>query len=125
MWKPYLKLIKQNCPNALNILDRFHVVATINKAIDEVRASEARRMVQDGYEPVLTKTRWCVLKPKKNLRGKQRGRLRELFKYNLKMVRAYLLNEDFQRFWGYTSPTWAGSFLTSGARRSCGRRSNR
>ena len=111
MWKPYLKLIAQNCPNALNILDRFHVVAAINKAIDQVRAAEARRMVQDGYEPVLKKTRWCVLKRRKNLTGNQRGRLKELLKYNLKTVRAYLLKEDFQRFWEYTSPTWAGKFL--------------
>lgn len=111
MWKPYLKLIEQNCPNALNILDRFHVVATINKAIDEVRAGEARRMHQDGFEPVLKKTRWCVLKRPGNLTGNQRGRLRELLKYNLKTVRAYLLKEDFQRFWEYVSPTWAGKFL--------------
>lgn len=111
MWKPYLKLIAQNCPNALNILDRFHVVATINKAIDEVRATEARRMVRDGYEPVLKKTRWCVLKRRKNLTSNQRGRLKELLKYNLKTVRAYLLKEDFQRFWEYTSATWAGKFL--------------
>jgi transposase len=111
MWKPYLKLIAQNCPNALNILDRFHVVAAINKAIDEVRAAEARRMAQDGYEPVLKKTRWCVLKRRKNLTGKQRGRLRELLKYNLQTVRAYLLKEEFQRFWEYASPTWAGKFL--------------
>lgn len=41
MWKPYLELIAQHCTNALNILDRFHVVAKMNKAIDEVRASEA------------------------------------------------------------------------------------
>jgi len=27
MWKPYLDLIKQHCTHALNILDRFHVVA--------------------------------------------------------------------------------------------------
>jgi len=111
MWKPYLKLIEQNCPNALNILDRFHVVATINKAIDEVRANEARRMHQDGYEPVLKKTRWCVLKRPGHLTGQQRGRLRELLKYNLKTVRAYLLKEDFQKFWEYVSPTWAGRFL--------------
>jgi transposase len=111
MWKPYLKLIALNCPNALNILDRFHVVASINKAIDEVRASEARRMEQDGYEPVLKKTRWSVLKRRHNLTGKQRGRLKELLKYNLKTVRAYLLKEDFHRFWEYTSATWAGKFL--------------
>lgn len=111
MWKPYLKLIEQNCPNALNILDRFHVVATVNKAIDEVRANEARRMQQEGYEPVLKKTRWLVLKRSEHVTGQQRGRLRDLLKYNLKTVRAYLLKEDFQKFWEYVSPTWAGRFL--------------
>jgi len=41
MWKPYLTLIEKHCTNALNILDRVHVVAKLNKALDEVRASEA------------------------------------------------------------------------------------
>jgi transposase len=30
---------------------------------------------------------------------------------NLKTIRAYLLKEDFQNFWDYTSPTWAGKFM--------------
>ena len=38
-------------------------------------------------------------------------KLREVLRYNLKSVRAYLYKEDFQRFWGYESPVWAGKFL--------------
>jgi transposase len=34
-----------------------------------------------------------------------------VLKYNLKSVRAYLLKEDFQQFWKYTSPAWAEKFL--------------
>jgi transposase len=52
-----------------------------------------------------------VLKRKANLTHTQRFRLRDLLRYNLQTVRAYLLNEDFQQFWDYTSPTWAGKFL--------------
>lgn len=111
MWKPYLQLIKQHCTNALNILDRFHVVAKLNVAIDEVRASEARRMAEDGYEPVLKKSRWCLLKRPENLTDKQELKLRDVLGYNLKSVRAYLLKECFQQFWDYNSPTWAGKFL--------------
>jgi len=111
MWKPYLKLIEKHCTNALNILDRFHVVAKLNLALDEVRASEARRLVQDGYEPVLKKSRWCLLKRRENLTGKQRGKLRDVLRYNLQSVRAYLFKEYFQQFWDYDSPTWAGKFL--------------
>ena len=111
MWKPYLDLIAKHCSNALNILDRFHVVAKMNAALDEVRASEARRMIQDGYEPVLKKSRWCLLKRPNNLTDNQRLKLRDVLRYNLKSVRAYLLKEEFQYFWGYDSATWAGKFL--------------
>lgn len=111
MWKPYLELIAQHCTNALNILDRFHVVAKMNKAIDEVRASEAKRMAHDGYAPVLQRSRWCLLKRRENLTDPQRVRLCDLLRYNLKSVRAYLLKEDFQQFWNYDSPIWAGKFL--------------
>ncbi len=111
MWQPYLKVIRENCPNALNILERFHIVAKMNDALDEVRAAEARRLARDGYEPVLHKSRCCVLKRKSNLTGPQRFRLNDLLKYNLKTVRAYLLKEDFQQLWDYNSPTWAAKFL--------------
>ena len=108
MWKPYLRVIRERCTNALNILDRFHIVAKMNEALDDVRAAEARRLAQDGYQPVLRKTRWCVLKHKANLTSQQRFRLRDLLRYNLKTV---LLKEDFQQFWEYDSPTWAAKFL--------------
>jgi transposase len=111
MWKPYLRVIRERCTNAVNILDRFHIVAKLNEALDDVRAAEARRLAQDGYEPLLKKTRWCVLKRKANLTSQQRFRLRDLLRYNLKTVRAYLLKEDFQQFWEYNSPTWAAKFL--------------
>ena len=111
MWKPYLQLIAKHCTHALNILDRFHVVAKMNLALDDVRAAEARRLVQDGYEPVLKKSRWCLLKRPENLTDHQRVKLRDVLRYNLASVRAYLLKEAFQSFWDYDSPTWAGKFL--------------
>ena len=111
MWKPYLKVIKKKVPQALHILDRFHIVANLNKAIDEVRAGEHRKLQEDGYEPVLKKSRWCLLKRKENLTEKQAIKLKELLAYNLKSVRAYLLKEEFNLFWEYVSPYWAGKFL--------------
>ena len=111
MWKPYLQLIAKHCTHALNILDRFHVVAKMNLALDDVRAAEARRLVQDGYEPVLKRSRWCLLKRPAHLTDHQRVKLRDVLRYNLASVRAYLLKEAFQAFWDYDSPVWAGKFL--------------
>ena len=36
-------------------------------AIDEARTGEARKLVQDGYEPIVENTRWCVFKRKGTL----------------------------------------------------------
>jgi transposase len=89
MWKPYLRVIRERCTNAVNILDRFHIIAKLNQALDDVRADEARRLARDGFPPLLKKTRWCVLKRKANLTSHQRFRLRDLLRYNLRTVRAY------------------------------------
>jgi transposase len=77
MWQPYLDVIHQKCSQALHILDRFHIVAKMNKALDEVRAAESRKMAQEGHPPLLKKSRWCVLKRKQNLTPQQKFRLRD------------------------------------------------
>ena len=84
---------------------------TWSKAIDEVRAGEAKELKQKGYEPILTKTRWLLLKKPENLTETQDTKLSELLQYNLRSIRSYLLKEEFQLFWQYTSPHWAGLFL--------------
>lgn len=111
MWKPYLNVLSKRARNAMIVLDRFHVVAKLNKAIDEIRAKEAREMNRLGYEPILKRTRWCFLKRPENLTCTQSLRLKDILRYDLKTVRAYLLKEAFQGFWEYTSPYWAGWYL--------------
>jgi len=111
MWKPYLKVIAKKAGQALHVLDRFHIMARMNKAIDEVRAAEAKRLERDGYEPVLKHSRWCLLKRKENLTEKQAVKLSELLQYNLQSVRSRLMREDFQRFWEYCYPACAAKFL--------------
>ena len=111
MLPAYLKVLKSRAPQALNILDRFHIMKKFGEAIDKVRAEEARQMKQDGYEEVLKNSRWCLLKRRVNLTKKQVVKLRELMKYNLRSVKVYLMREDFQRFWTYRSGTWASKFL--------------
>nr|VFK40858.1 MAG: Transposase [Candidatus Kentron sp. SD]VFK46581.1 MAG: Transposase [Candidatus Kentron sp. SD] len=111
MWKPYLKVIAKKAGGALHILDRFHIMAHMSKAIDEVRAKETRELKEQGLEPVLTKSRWLLLKRPENLTEKQDTKLAELVKLNLRSIRSYLLKEEFQLFWSYVSPHWAGLFL--------------
>src|SRR5438445_5666462 len=90
----------------------------MNKALDEVRAEETRRMKSEGRAPVLRKTLWLLLKRSQNLGDDQHFRLRDVLRYNLKTVRAYLLKEPFQQLWEYNSASWAGKFLDEWCRQS-------
>jgi transposase len=118
MWKPYLKVIREEIGQAVHVLDRFHLMKKMNEAIDQVRREEAARLKQDGYEHILKHARWCLLKRPENLTDQQTVKLRDLMKYNLRSLRARLLREDFQRFWNYSSPGWAGKFLDEWCRRT-------
>ena len=111
MWRPYLTVIGECLSAAVHVIDRFHIMQKFGKALDEIRAEEARQLPRDGYEPVLSRSRWCLLKRPENLSDKQTVKLRELLKYNMRSARAYLLRKDFQRFREYRSPIWAGKFL--------------
>ena len=111
MWRQYMSVIAEQADGAVNILDRFHVMKKLNEKIDQVRAEEARQLKSKGKGELLKHSRWCLLKRLENLTDKQVLKLSELLRYNLRSVRAYLMREDFQRFWDYERPAWAGKFL--------------
>ena len=92
-------------------MDQNELLKIIDKAIDKVRAAEAKDLERKGYVPILKKSRWLFLKRRENLTDKQDISLAALLQYNLKTVRSYLLKEDFQFFWEYRSAYWAGRFL--------------
>ncbi len=119
MWKNYVEVIRERAGNAVHILDRYHIMARMNKAIDEVRAGEARKLKQAGREPILKHSRWCLLKNPANLTDRQVTKLSELIQYNLASIRAYLLREDFQRFWTYQSPVWLRTSWINGSHAHC------
>ena len=111
MWKPYLQVVARKAGHALHILDRFHIATHMSDAIDQVRRAEVHALRQQGRQPLLTKTRWLLLKRPENQTRAQRARLRDLVQYNLRAVRAMLLRESFDPFWTYRSVDWASAFL--------------
>lgn len=111
MRHPYLKVITKKARQAIHILDRFHTVAKLNKALDEIRAGEARQRARDGYDPVLKRSRGCFLKREENLIANQQVKLADLLQYDPKSVRGYLLKQSLQLLWEYVSPSRAGRFL--------------
>jgi transposase len=117
MWKPYLQVVAKKVDHALHILDRFHIAKHMSDAIDEVRRAEVRALRAQGRQPLLTKTRWLLLKRPANQTREQRARLRDLVQHNLRAVRAMLLRELFDPFWHYRSLAWAEGWLDEWCRR--------
>lgn len=111
MWKPYLGVIAARLPQALHILDRFHIRRNLSEAIDKIRRAEIHAMAQAGLSPLLERMRWALLKHRRNWTPRERRRMRELMGSGLRSLRAFLLVESFEHFWTYRSPTWAGKFL--------------
>jgi len=110
MWKAYLKSIRVHLPKAEILFDRFHIVQHLNRAVDEVRRDEVRRLRgEKGIE--VKNTRYILLKNPWNLSPAEKSRLSHLAKLNLGIFRGYLLKESFQKFWDYVSEGWAERHL--------------
>ena len=117
MWRAYIKVIVKKLPDALHILDRYHIVANLHKALDHVRAEESRRLKAEGWD-ILKGSRWLLLRRRKRLTGKQAWKLGQILQWNLRTTRAYLLVESLNGLWEYKSPTYAGRFLDAWCRRA-------
>jgi transposase len=110
MWAPYVEVVKRRASGATLVFDRFHVVAKLLLAVDKVRTAEAKAM-RSRYPKVLAHTRYIFLKNPENLTEWERIKLRDLERWNLRTVRAYLLKELFNRLWSYKRKAFARRFL--------------
>jgi transposase len=95
LWKPYLKIIHQYFPNAQIVLDKFHLIGQLNKAIDTIRKDE--QMTQEGEgRRILKNSRWLFLYGQENLNESQSQRLNTITNLNQNLYQAYLLKEEFR-----------------------------
>jgi len=111
MWAPYVDVIREMCPNAVLVFDKFHIVSHLLKAVNDVRKAEARELSKIHPE-LLKGTRYIWLKNHGNLTSRQEVRLSILEKLNLKTNRAYLLKELFSMLWNCDSRKKAETFFT-------------
>jgi transposase len=110
MWSVYIDAVEGHLPQAALVFDRFHLSQHLSRAVDEVRRQTWRQL--PGAEKAEFKhTRFLWLKNPENLAQAEHTRLSALLRLNSPIVRAYLLKEDFRRFWSYRSTAWAGGHL--------------
>lgn len=112
MSEAYLGAIRNHCPNATLVLDRFHLVKALNAAVDEVR-KEQWRDASKHERKALKGLRWILYRHSSTRSRKDTRTLRDLETANRRIYRAWRLKDEFENFWNYQAPWAAKRFLAN------------
>lgn len=95
----YIAGVKENLGDqAVVVFDKFHVIAHVNKALDETRRAEQRLALQADAE-CLRGNRWVLLKNPANHTPKQALQYQGLLKRNLATVKAHQMRLALQEIY--------------------------
>jgi transposase len=85
-------------PGVPIVHDRYHISANLNEAVDQVRRSENKTMMEEGEE-ALKGTRQLWLSNPRNHSKEEQASFAKLQKQQLKVNRAWGIKELFVSFW--------------------------
>ena len=103
MWDPYEKAVSQCLPNAVVVWDLFHIVRKYNHdVIDRIRLDEAKKCQTNEERMLMKKTKFILVKNRRNLVHDEPARLEELLKVNRKLNAAYILRDALKHLWECT-----------------------
>lgn len=111
MSETYIGAVKQWCPNAQLVLDRFHVVKSLSNAVDEVRKEQWRAIKGSVAADAVKGLRWLLYRHSSNRSTGQTRVLNALKSSNYRIWRAWVLKDEFERLWEYTYPGVAEKFI--------------
>ena len=110
MWDPYIKAIKEFCPNADIVFDLFHVAAAFSRLVDKVRNIEYRK-ADAQLKELMKGSRFLLLKNPHNLSDEEQPRLKAILKNNQTLSLLYILKDYLKRLWRYRYRSVADKFL--------------
>ena len=102
----YISGCGQHFPKASITFDRFHVVAVVNKAMDELRRGERKDFA------LLKGHRYLFLTADKHLSAQRRAHRQELLEALPALAKGYRLKELFELFWDMKEPEEAAAYLS-------------
>lgn len=110
MSETFMGAIRDHCPNAKLVLDRFHIVKALNKAVDEVRKEQWRKATKDE-RAALKGLRWVLFRHPSKRSEEDNATLEQIRKSNHRIYRASVLNEEFNLFWNFEDKEKAKEYL--------------
>ena len=102
MWDPYVAATRACVPGADTkiVFDKFHVLRTVNEAVDKVRRQEHKVLKAAGDER-LTGTKHLWLANEENVPECRRQEFEAIKGENLKTSRAWAIKEALRQFWTF------------------------
>lgn len=112
----YRKAIRKYAPDGIEVVhDKYHLVSSMNDTVDAIRRHEQRRL-EDEDKQVIKGTRYLLLYGEEKLNEPSPdkiARLEKVLEANERIQKAYLLKEEFRRFWDQPSKRAAELFLSN------------
>lgn len=100
MWEGYVLAVEEVLPDALVVIDRFHVARHYREGVDDLRKQEVRRLKQELPEAeraALKRTLWPFRKRSEELSEAEQERLDGLMEHSPALRQAYRLREELTR----------------------------
>lgn len=97
----YQKGVRENLGNAEIVFDKFHVIQTLNEAVEAVRRLEARQSAEKNA--ALSKSQWVFRKNMENHTDEQTRRLDQMNRQHLLTVTAYQMRLAIQDIYSRSS----------------------
>lgn len=110
MAQGYINAVTAAAPQADIVFDRFHIERYLTQAVDEIRKQEFWR--RGGiYREAIRGKKWLLLTKHRRVHWRRRGDLAVLLLQNKRLFRAYVLKEQFEHAWTYTTEKGMRKFL--------------
>jgi transposase len=108
MWDPFIASTEEYLPGGRSkiVFDRYHIMDHMNKAVDQVRRQEHRRLQEEG-DDTLKGTKFLWLFAEENLPAKWEETFTSLRRLHLKTGRAWAIKEALRHLWSYKRKGWA------------------
>jgi transposase len=117
MSRTYIGAIEDHLPEALLVIDRFHVIKELNNAVDETR-KEVWRTASKAERKGLKGLRFILLKNRKNRTRREHKIMAEITRTQRQVARACELKDELAHFWTYSYIGSAEKFLKGWKKRA-------
>ncbi len=94
----YSSAVKNIIPEIPIVFDRYHIMAIMNRQIDDLRR-EQQRSLDDQGKKIIKGSRFLLLRNYDSVKGENRERLDTLFEANAPLYEIHTMKEQLRLFW--------------------------